>query len=202
MAQWERENLGERISMGYEEKVRQGKYALNFRPFGYDLVLTKGDLIINEPEAKTVRTIYDLYNKGYSANRICQYLNERNITTRDKNTWNDTHIMRLIKNPLYKGSLKWNDVVYDGAHDPIISSELFDATQRLIEKRRPKHPRIISSNFIFAGKLKCVKCGHAMVGSKTYETNKFGEKVIYNFIDVTKGKLDNAKVLIMSRKED
>lgn len=193
MAQWERENLGERISMGYEEKVRQGKYALNFRPFGYDLVLTKGDLIINEPEAKTVRTIYDLYNKGYSANRICQYLNERNITTRDKNTWNDTHIMRLIKNPLYKGSLKWNDVVYDGAHDPIISSELFDATQRLIEKRRPKHPRIISSNFIFAGKLKCVKCGHAMVGSKTYETNKFGEKVIYNFYRCNKGKTGQCK---------
>ncbi|MEK4069018.1 recombinase family protein [Peribacillus sp. FSL R5-0717] len=29
LAQWERENTGERIRMGLQEKVRQGKYAMN-----------------------------------------------------------------------------------------------------------------------------------------------------------------------------
>ena len=35
LAQWERENIGERIRVGQQEKVRQGKYASARKPYGY-----------------------------------------------------------------------------------------------------------------------------------------------------------------------
>ncbi|MEI2470515.1 recombinase family protein [Peribacillus frigoritolerans] len=47
LAQWERENTGKRIRMGLQEKVRQ--YAMNQRPFGYNLDLKAGKLYRRKP---------------------------------------------------------------------------------------------------------------------------------------------------------
>ncbi|WP_165571506.1 recombinase family protein [Cytobacillus praedii] len=170
LAQWERENTGERISMGLAEKARQGKYPLTFRPFGYDLDLSKGLLSINSKEAKVVRMIVDLYFKGYGANKICKYLNERNIPTRDGNKWNDKPLMQLLKNPLYYGAIRWLDFVVENTHEGIITKEEFDAVQNLIVNRRTTEPRRVSSEYIFSGKLKCKSCGHPMVGFKSAKT--------------------------------
>lgn len=180
MAQWERENTGERISMGFHEKVRQGKYALNFRSFGYNLDLKTGQLSINEEEAKTVRKIVDLYLKeGYGANRICQYLNERNILTRDGNHWNDKPLMQLLKNPIYKGTIKYGTEVNEDAMPAIIDKETFEEVQKTIERRRSLHPKQISSDYIFSGLIKCYECGSPLVGYRVYATLTTGEKMRY-----------------------
>src|SRR5690625_1264812 len=58
LAQWERENHGERVAMGFEEKVKQGKCPFNFSPIGYDLNKEKSKLYINESEAIIIREIF------------------------------------------------------------------------------------------------------------------------------------------------
>ncbi|USK56527.1 recombinase family protein [Cytobacillus solani] len=179
LAQWERENTGERISMGLSEKARQGKYPLTFRPFGYDLDLSKGKLSINTKEAKVVRMIVDLYFKGYGANKICKYLNERNIPTRDGNKWNDKPLMQILKNPLYYGAIRWQDFVVENTHDEIITKDEFKAIQNLISNRRTSDPRRVSSEYIFSGKLKCNNCGYPMVGYYTSSVLASGEKRKY-----------------------
>lgn len=179
LAQWERENLGERISFGFAEKARQGKYPLNFRPIGYDLDLKTGKLTINENEAKTVRLIYDLYLQGYSANRLCRYLNDRNIKTKLNNNWNDKPLMQILKNPLYYGAIRWRDMVIEGAHEPIISKDTFELVQETIKSRYNTEPRRLSSGYIFTGKVKCYKCGNAMTGYYVNGKLANGDKVIY-----------------------
>jgi site-specific DNA recombinase len=184
LAQWERENMGERIRLGFQEKVRQGKYAHNHRPFGYNLDRKTGTLTINEEEAKVVRLIVDLYLKGYGANRICKYLNERNITTRDGNAWNDKPLMQLLKNPLYAGTIRWgqeheNTLYVENAVPAIIDKETFEEVQKTIEKRRGLLPKQVSSDYIFSGVYKCPECGHSMVGYRVYYTNSKGEKITY-----------------------
>jgi site-specific DNA recombinase len=185
LAQWERENMGERIRLGLQEKVRQGKYAHNQRPFGYNLDLETGTLTINEEEAKVVRLIVDLYlKKGYGANRICKYLNERNITTRDGNAWNDKPLMQLLKNPLYAGTIRWgkeyeNTLYVENAVPAIIDKETFEEIQKTIEKRRGLSPKQVSSEYIFSGVFKCNQCGHSMVGYKVYYKNVKGERISY-----------------------
>lgn len=185
MAQWERENMGERIRLGFQEKVRQGKYAQNQRPFGYFLDRKTGKLTINEEEAKIVRLIVDLYlKKGYGANRICKYLNERNIKTRDGNAWNDKPLMQLLKNPLYTGTIRWGldyekPMLVEGAVPAIIDKQTFEEIQRTIEKRRGLSPRSVASDYIFSGVFKCSVCGHPMVGFMTYQTLATGERVTY-----------------------
>ncbi|PLR84626.1 recombinase family protein [Bacillus canaveralius] len=179
LAQWERENMGERISFGYAEKVRQGKYALNFRPIGYDLNLKTGKLTIKEDEAKVVRLIYSLYLQGLGANRVARHLNEQNITTKAGNKWTDITIMDILKNPLYTGAIRWQDFVVENTHEAIIYKESFELVQTTIESRKSKEPRSVSSGYIFSGKLKCRNCGYPMVGYYTYGKLASGEKVKY-----------------------
>ncbi|MBS4198581.1 recombinase family protein [Bacillus sp. FJAT-49732] len=182
LAQWERENLGERISLGFAEKARQGKYPLNFRPFGYDLNLKESKLYINEKEATTVRLIYNLYTDGHSGPQVCTYLNNRNITTRDGNKWNDKPVMDILKNPLYIGSFRWQDFIVEDTHDSIITKGQFELVQKIISSRRTTEPRRVSSRYIFSGKIKCKNCGDSLVGyftsynSKKYMNYRCGRK--------------------------
>ncbi|MEK5175133.1 recombinase family protein [Heyndrickxia sp. FSL W8-0496] len=183
LAQWERENLGERVKMGYQEKVRQGKYAGVVEPFGYNLNQKEGTMTIKEDEAKTVRLIYDLYLKGLGGNRICRYLNQRNIKTRH-GQWRDRAVLSILKNPLYKGTIRWgknyeNTIYVEDSVPAIVSKEIFEEVQKTIERRKHLSPKQVSSNFIFAGTLKCQKCGLMMTGHLVYHKNAKGEKVTY-----------------------
>ncbi|MFS0864089.1 recombinase family protein [Fredinandcohnia sp. 179-A 10B2 NHS] len=180
LAQWERENMGERISMGFSEKVRQGRYAHNNRPFGYNLEPTSGELTIREDEAAVVRLIVNLYIKqGMGANKICKYLNSRNIKTRDGNSWNDKPLVQLLKNPLYKGTIRWTDQLVEGAAPAIIDEDTWDEIQRTLERRRTLPPQVVSSDYIFSSVYKCKLCGYTMTGYKVTYTKTNGEKVEY-----------------------
>lgn len=179
MAQWERENLGERVRMGMAEKLRQGKYVHNKSPYGYDLDLVSGTLTIKEEEAKVVRLIVDKYLNGYGANKICKYLNERQIRTKAGNVWSDNPLIQLLKNPIYSGTIKWGDEVSEDAVPAIIDKKTYQDIQTTLENRRSMPPHRISSNYIFSGALKCQNCGHSMVGYNVNGTLANGDKIKY-----------------------
>ncbi|MGW6300780.1 recombinase family protein [Peribacillus butanolivorans] len=176
LAQWERENTGERYEMGLQEKVRQGKYAMNQRPFGYNLDLKAGKLSIHEEEAPIVKLISELYLKGYGANRICKYLNERKITTRDGNQWNDKPLIQIIKNPLYSGTIRWGDVLAVDSVPPIIDKNTYNTIQRTIERRKSLSPKHISSEYLFSVSYPTSTVVKRLnsVKAKTYRTDKSG----------------------------
>ncbi len=178
-AQFERENMGERISLGFAEKARQGKHPLNFRPFGYDLDLRTSKLSINRKEAKYVRLIYDLYLKGYGANKVCQHLNNRSIFTRDGNKWHSGTLMYILKSPLYIGHITWNGELIKNTHDPIIDENTFNEVQQLIIKRRTVEPRSVASEYIFSSKIRCPHCRKKLVGFKTFATLSDGTRKSY-----------------------
>ena len=63
-------------------KNAAGQWTASFTPYGYIKdPKDKYHLIIDEPAAKVVRKIYDLFLEGYSYGNIALYLNENNIPT-------------------------------------------------------------------------------------------------------------------------
>ncbi|QBP06974.1 putative serine integrase [Virgibacillus phage Mimir87] len=170
LAQWERENMGERISFGFGEKIRQGKYPLNFAPLGYDLSKEESKLYINEKEAATVRIVYNLYQSGMGFGKVAKELNAQEIYTKDRNKWTDNTTMKTIRNPIYYGSMRWNGLIYKLKHEPILTYEEWSNTQEIIKARTSQTPRSVSSRYIFSGKLKCNGCGGPMQGY--YTTSK------------------------------
>lgn len=182
MAQWERENLAERVRMGMQEKARQGKWAVSTAPLGYDIDRETDKLVINQQEAVVVRKIYDMYLSGMGMNKIALSLNNQGILTKSDAAWTSNKVKYVLTNPIYIGTMRYNYRVnndnyfeVEGAVPAIISEEVFERAQKIIEKRKTAHPRSATSEFVFSGVAKCARCGAPFAGK--YGFSRRGEKI-------------------------
>lgn len=193
MAQWERENLSERISIGMEQKAREGKWTVSIPPFGYN---RDGDyLVINEQEAAVVRKIFELYTSGkYGMGKIAKYLNTKtNFRTKTGSEWNGNSIRYILTNPIYIGTMRYNFRVNkenyfekENVAPKIIDEETFDQAQKILNQRTNSHPKKATSPYIFTSVLKCARCGGRMNG-KMSTTKRNGKKYIsYGYYCVNK----------------
>jgi site-specific DNA recombinase len=181
LAQWERENLGERVRMGMQEKARQGKWVPNQAPYGYDIDLENDKLKINAFEASVVRRIFDMYLSGMGTSKIAAILNQEGIKTKNNANWRSFSIRYILRNPLYAGKIRWNvrvnpDQYFEvetEAVPAIISEEMFMRTQKMLDARRKKHPRAATSEYIFSGVAKCARCGSPLFGKRNARGVKF-----------------------------
>ena len=102
MAQDEIRRLSERVKFGVSMSIKKGKLLGNNKLYGYNKRNNK--LYINKKEAviiKEIFTLYGIHNK--STTYIRDYLNNKEITTNYGNKWSTTTILRILRNPKYKG---------------------------------------------------------------------------------------------------
>lgn len=141
-AEFERENLAERVTLGYEQKTREGNYTNCNGVFGYDYVVGKGILKVNELEASYVIKIYEWYLDGDSMIKIANKLKDLNVPTKRGGRWNQSTVSSILTNPLYIGNIRYgvgrkNGFEVTGKNiTPIISENLFYGVQNLIKKRK------------------------------------------------------------------
>ncbi|NLO91320.1 MAG: hypothetical protein GX410_04940 [Elusimicrobia bacterium] len=67
-----------------------------------------------------------------------------------------------MKNPFYKGLIKYNGEYFKGKHTPIISDELWALANQRIKEKLPGHqfiPRQKEYAYLLSGLLKCGYCG-------------------------------------------
>ncbi|MDP2943616.1 MAG: recombinase zinc beta ribbon domain-containing protein, partial [Candidatus Omnitrophota bacterium] len=64
---------------------------------------------------------------------------------------------RLFRNPFYYGAFLWNDAVYPGKHEPMITKAEFDLAQKVIDSR--SFPREEKHTYAFTGLMRCGECG-------------------------------------------
>ncbi len=107
LAQWERENLAERVRMGMNQKAKEGKWTVSLTPLGFD---KEGDyLVINEKEAAIVRELFDLYLTGkYGVGKVAKILNQRGIKTKSGAMWHFNSVRYVLMNMIYMGTMRYN----------------------------------------------------------------------------------------------
>ena len=165
-AEFERENLAERVTLGYEQKTREGNYTNCNGVFGYDYIVGKGKLKLNKNEAEYVRKIYNWYLEGESMLKIAKKLKDLNVPTKRGGHWNQSTIYSILTNPLYIGNVRYgvgrkNGFEVSGKNIiPIISEELFNNVNNLMKRRKKfqtrKYP---SDDTYYLRVLKCSLCG-------------------------------------------
>lgn len=102
MAQDEIRRLSERVKFGMARAQKKGVLLGNNSLYGYNK--QSNMLIPIEREAKVVREIFNLYAvEKKSLIKIANFLNDKNIRTRDNNLWTTSTLVRMLKNPKYKG---------------------------------------------------------------------------------------------------
>lgn len=134
IAQLESEQIGERVYDGMAQKARTNGGALGFNiPYGYNYVDKK--LIINKKEASVVKKIFDLYLNGLSMNKIADHLNENNIPTKRNKKWRSETVSKILKNPLYCGTFRWENYKHEHVYPSIINENIFNKCQNTIKLR-------------------------------------------------------------------
>lgn len=169
MAQWERENLGERVKMGQVEKARQGQYSAP-APFGFT---KEGEYLVKNPkEGEILLDMIDKIKKGYSLRKLADYLDESDAVPKRGYKWHITSILTMLKNPVLYGAFRWGDEIIEGAFDGYISREEFEQLQKILHDRQNFKKRETYSIFIFQTKIICPNCGNRL----TCERSKYFRK--------------------------
>ena len=188
-AEFERENIAERVRVGFERKAREGyTIASKCISYGYDRVNGQKIQTINEGEAQNVRMIFDMYvNQGMSLEGIAKSLNLRGITTKMNSFWASSTVRTVLLNCNYIGNVRYcvhnpsRNFETAGLHEAIISKELYDEAQTLIEKNSKISPtkKPKEKNY-FVGLVYCAKCGGRLLPHNSVKKSKNGKVSVSN----------------------
>ncbi|MFN4281414.1 MAG: recombinase family protein [Alphaproteobacteria bacterium] len=143
-AQFEREVTGERIRDKIAASRKKGMWMGGPVPLGYDLVDHK--LVINEPEATTVRQIFERYAELGCVRKLKAALDEAQIVSKRRVTaggrasggqaFGRGQLYHLLRNRLYLGEAVHKGTSYPGQHDAIIAPRLFEEVQATLAANR------------------------------------------------------------------
>ena len=70
----------------------------------------------------------------------------------------------ILRNRLYTGRFEWNGKLIQGRHEPLVSVELWERVQGVLDGRFAKKHRRMTHDFAFSGLIACAKCGCSVVG--------------------------------------
>jgi site-specific DNA recombinase len=143
-AQFEREVTGERIRDKIAASKKKGMWMGGYPPLGYDAKDRK--LVVNEPEAETVRYIFRRYQDLRSVRLLKEHLEAAGIiskqrTAADGRSYGGKPIARgalylMLQNRIYRGQIVHKDEAYQGDHAPIVDAELWQEVQKTLTANR------------------------------------------------------------------
>lgn len=151
-AQFERENIFLRTRTGMLERVKRGYWmGGGTTPFGYDYDDKQGILVPNE-DADTVRKVYDLYLKGYSAQKIATLLGLKY----------DRLVTQILTRRTNVGKIFYKGQEYEGRHEAIIPEETYLAAMQEMAQRQKTRTSVTPTPHLLTGIVYCGVCGCKM----------------------------------------
>lgn len=185
MAQWEREEIAERVAASVPVRAKLGKSTGGAAPYGYQWKDKR--LAIDPDEAPIRRLMFELFAEHQRKRTVARFLNERGYRTRSGELWSGTSVQRLITDPVAIGRRRQN---YTRTSDrskawelkpasewvivpvePIISEDLWERCDAILAAQRSQaKPPSRKAVSLFAGLARC-DCGTKMyvrAGSPKY----------------------------------
>ncbi|MEF9623368.1 recombinase family protein [Streptococcus dysgalactiae] len=214
LAQQESESISTNVKMGLKMKMKRGELIGFNGCLGYDYDTVNKVITVNKEEAKIVRYIFKRYIEGVGCFVIAKELTQLKYKTKKGNTnWNDSSVRRIITNEKYKGDLllgktftvdpiskrrldnmgEEEKYYISSNHEPIISEEVFNEAQKILEKRSAKsnnkgRGEKYSRKFAFSSKIECGFCG-GIATRRRWHSSTTHEKTIWHCcVSTKKGK--------------
>lgn len=157
-------NLREECLKGIEGRLKQGLFPFG-APVGY-LDQGAGRPKVPDPErAPYARQAFELYaTERFSIRGLLKELQQRGFKSRSGRPITKGCLENLLNNPFYCGKiyLKRTERIYDGIHEPLVSTVLFDHVQQL--KSGKQNKKQTTHNHAYRRLINCGHCGRSLYG--------------------------------------
>lgn len=181
-AKLENDNRGINVRRGLKNKVEMG-WRPGKPPLGYlnEHSINRGQnrIFVDEARAPAIKKVFEMVGYQQVVGRVVYtYLREIGFKTRTDKFVTLSSVYLILKNPFYYGmfefpakSGKW----YKGAHEPLITKEIFDRVQEQISV--PDKPEYGLKEFQFIRLFKCGTCGSSFTAEEKIKRNKTNDTV-------------------------
>lgn len=184
LAQNESKKISVRSKAGQHISYLNGVLYGTGNILGYERV--GRNLVVNEKQAEVVRTVFDLYINGMGTRKICFELERRGYASSSGLTkWQPGTISAILRNSFYCGKIVYRksyvpdylnhkvkinrgeieQIVVEGTHQPLISVEIFEKAQRILQSKTSYQRNIGKgqkrSEDVWVRKVRCC-CGRTL----------------------------------------
>ena len=157
-------DISRKSKMGMQEKAEQGFYPSR-APFGYYNNPVTRLLDVNKENSPYVQRAFSLMASGsYSLEMLANVLYEEGLRTAQNIRMNKGTLWHILKNSIYYGVFTWNGSMHQGNHTPLISKEVFDKAQSVLDGKAHNH--ISKKNFSFNNLITCGICDCKILGER------------------------------------
>lgn len=177
--------LSKKLNSAHHRRQREGSgIIITNNTYGYCRVADESGrfhIQVDPEEAVLIKRIFELAVQGYGGHSISNFLYAEGYRNRNGQIFGETTIRRIIKNPMYYGTVIMHKTAFDfetkktihipesewiyheGLVPAIISKELWEAANENLAVRRKKYFSVSqkhsSSDYSLSGKIKCGECG-------------------------------------------
>ena len=165
-AQFEREVTAERIRDKIAASKKKGFWMGGNAPLGFDPHPDpeKRTLVVNDREADTVRTLFDLYDRHRRLGAVRQEAERLGLRSKVRRkpsgescggtVLSNGQIQYLLRNPVYVGRIRHKDQTWPGLHPPIIEEDLWQKVQSALNETPRSRNRGSRCRALLTGKLR------------------------------------------------
>src|SRR5687768_5189653 len=133
-AQFERELIGERVRDKVAASKKKGMWMGGTVPLGYDVRDRK--LVVNEPEAETVRHVFQSYLALGSVRLLRERLAVDGVRSKAEQPLSRGALYTMLGNRLYRGEVAHKGAVHPAEHQAIVDQTRWDAVQAPLAEQR------------------------------------------------------------------
>jgi len=149
-------NLSDEVRKGYDILVADGFYP-HIPPIGYNSKLENHLAIVDTEKAPFVKRAFELCATGECTEKqISKILFDEGFRSRKGRKVGKSAIGKILHTHFYYGHFEWQGEIHQGNHEPIISRDLFDKVQEVLN---PKKKHGIKYDHAFTGLMVCGECG-------------------------------------------
>jgi len=161
LAKYYSDSISDCVKRSYEGKILKGEW-IGKAAIGYlNVTDEKGhkDIVPDSTKSHFAVRTFELYSSAnYSIVTLAQEMKEMGFMSNGK-PLSPSNIYNLLKNPFYYGEMLIKGKLYPHRYEPLITKELYDKCQQVMQGYRKKPFQYAAKPFSLRGMIKCAACG-------------------------------------------